>query len=104
MGYICQVDLEHHEGAPVKVVTHKRQVNYIHNNGMSVGFETAREVDVHPSNVDVLGEPVTVPAVKTVDDTHKVAKKRWERKPPAEETPSYIDTWNEYKQAKGVTE
>jgi len=96
MGYKCEVDEQHYNGAPVKVVTHQRRVQFFHDRGMTESLETVKEAFVHPDNVDVLGDPVIVGEVKAVDARSPKARKRDSRRSNQDEIPSYLQTWNDY--------
>jgi len=101
VGYICMVDKEHHDGAPVKVVMEQRPVEYEHDNGISTGFETVREVFVHPDNVDILGPARMSDKIKTVNIRTKKESDRFQRKDrnQAKEgtmSEALSKTWREY--------
>jgi len=96
MGYICAIEEKHYSGKPKKVVTHQRRVQFQHDRGVSESLETVKEVSVHPDNADVLGDPVIVGDVKIVDARSHKARKRDNNRAQREETPSYLQTWNDH--------
>jgi len=103
MGYRCAIDEAHHEGAPKRVVTKRRGVQYIHDNGMSEGHETVQEILVHPDNVDVLGSPLFV-GHKTVDNRSPKRRKRdaaRDHRHGDGKDESYLQTWKEYRDERG---
>ena len=67
MSIIDPVSKKHYKGTPIKVVTKQRKVEYLRDEGTSVGTEITEELLMSPESADKFGTPETVGEVKVID-------------------------------------